>query len=146
MIYQTKEMLKRLLPFTSPSALVPNSRRFCIEPKTKRGSRKIHEHFEKSGQITNLELFPTDSKRVTRKQNQQIHVANEQTAQQIANLISRFHKKDVPFVELSPGPCILSKALLGQLDMETLVLIQMDKEFAPIQQVFLSAVNLNLSF
>lgn len=112
-----------------------NVRRFCIKPKTKRGSRKIHEHFEKSGQITNLNLFPADSKRVTRKKNQQIHVANEQAAQQIASLISRFHKKDVPFVELSPGPCILSKALLNQLDMETLVLIQMDNEFAPIQQV-----------
>lgn len=137
MIHHNEEMLKRLLPSSSSCALVPNFRKFCIEPKTKRGSRKIHDHFERSGQTTNLNLFPADSKRVTRKKNQPIHVANEQAAQQIAKLISRFYKKNVPFVELSPGPCILSKALLNQMDMETLVLIQMDKEFAPIQQVWL---------
>lgn len=116
-------------------------RRFCVEPKTKRGSRKILDHFEKSGQITNLNLFPADAKRITRKKNQQIHVANEQTAQQIANSVSRFYKKNVPFVELSPGPCILSKALLNQLDMEKLVLIQIEEQFAEIQKVFVSIFN-----
>lgn len=119
----------------SSSTLVSNFRQLCIEPKTKRGSRKILDQFKKSGQITILNLFPTDLKRVVVKKSQQIYVANEQAAQKITNLISRFYKKNVPFVELSPGPCILSKALLNQLDMQTLVLIQKDEAFAEIQKV-----------
>lgn len=96
--------------------------------------------------MTNLELFPADLKRVSRKKDQQIYVANEHTAHQIANLIKRFHRKNVPFVELSPGPCILSKALLDQLDMETLVLIQTNNEFATIQQVFNSNTSDSIEF
>lgn len=123
---------------TSPSSvLISNCRSMSVKPKTKRGSRKIRDYFEKSGQITNLDLFPTDLKRVTHKKFQQIYVANKQAGQEIANTISRFYAKNVPFVELSPGPCILSKALLNQLDMQKLLLIQTDGEFLDIQQVFI---------
>lgn len=125
-------------PLTSPSSsvLVSKIRQLCAEPVTKRGSRKILDHFQNSGQITNLNLFPSNLKRVTRKKIQQIYVANEQAAEEIAKLIGQFHRKNVPFVELSPGPCILSKALLNQLDMKRLVLIQKGDEFADIQQVY----------
>lgn len=115
---------------------VSQLRQFCIEPKIKRGSRKILDHFKKSGQQKSLDLFPANLKRVTTK-SQQIYVANEQAAQKIANLISRFYKKNVPFIELSPGPCILSKALLNELDMKTLVFMQRDEEFTDIQKVFI---------
>lgn len=128
--------LNRLLP-SSSSFLISNCRQLCGKPKTKRGSRKILDYFKTSGQITNLNLFPTDLRRVTRKKHQQIYVANEQAGQEIAHSISRFYEKNVPFVELSPGPCILSKALLNQFDIQTLVLIERDGEFANTQQVFI---------
>lgn len=120
---------------TLSSVHISNCRWLCVKPKTNRGSRKILDHFENSGQITNLDLFPTDLKRVTSKKNQQIYVADKLAGEEIANSIGRFYVKNVPFVELSPGPCILSKALLRQLDVQTLVLIANDGEFADTQQV-----------
>lgn len=120
-----------------PVSLISNYRALCVQPKAKRGARKVVDHFTKTGQKTDLELFPTDLKRITKKKHPQIYIANEQTGQQIANLISRFYVKTMPFVELSPGPCILSKALLHQLDAQTLVLIETDGEFSDTHQVYL---------
>lgn len=119
------------------SVFISNCRLLCVQrkEKPKTNSRKILDHFEKSGQTANLDLFPTNLRRVTNKNHPQIYIANEQTGEQIANAVCQFYDKKVPFIELLPGPCILSKVLLNQLDMRTLVLIEGDGEFTDIQKV-----------
>lgn len=119
----------------SSSMFMANCRSLCTAPKTRRGSHKIRNHFVKSGQLSNLNLFPEDLQRITSKKQSQIYVASKGASDQIANLIGQFHEKTVPFVELLPGPCILSEALLKQLDMSTLLLVEKDKQFVDIQQV-----------
>lgn len=98
-------------------------------------SRKIFDHFLKNEQTPNLDLFPNDLKRVTTKKVPQTYIAEEEIAQKIAVLVSRFQLKDVPLFEINPGPCILSKALLKTLNPKKFGLIEQNEEFLDIQMV-----------
>lgn len=125
--------LNRIYP-TNSFLVTSNTRHSSVRPKDK-CSRKIFNHFSKNGQASNLNLFPSELKRVTAKKISQIYVANEGTGQQIARSISRFHVKKVPFFELNPGPCILSNALLNELNPKRFGLIEENEEFLDIQMV-----------
>lgn len=107
-----------------------------ISSKSKgNGSRRLLDHFNQIGQTSNLDLFPSELKRITSKQEIQVYIANDDAAQKVTNLISKFHNKNVPLFELNPGPCILSKTLLDQLNLEKLVLIEQNEDFKDIQTV-----------
>lgn len=64
-----------------------------------------------------------------------LYIANDAT--QIANAIKPFHKKDVPFFEVNPGPGILTKLLLT-FDCKDLLLFENDSHFIEQLQVKLS--------
>lgn len=98
-------------------------------------SQQIYKHFLKIEQTTNLDLFPCDIKKVTTKKNPSLYVADQQIADQIATSISRFRKKNVPFFEINPGPCILTTSLLNQLKPRKIGLIERNDEFTNVQQV-----------
>lgn len=107
-----------------------------LSGKSKGGcSRQIFNHFEKSGQVSNLDLFPSDLKRVAVGKFPHIYVANKEISEKIAQYITKFHHNDVPLFELNPGPCLLSSALLSHLNPKTLILVEKSEEFLSIQHV-----------
>ncbi|XP_055321600.1 dimethyladenosine transferase 2, mitochondrial [Sitodiplosis mosellana] len=95
---------------------------------------KIYNHFSNNGQLSNLDLFPSDLKRITSKKDIDLYVADDDAANVIAKAIARFRMPNVPFFEVNPGPCILAKALLRHLEPKKLGLIEKNKEFIHIQQ------------
>lgn len=98
-------------------------------------SRKIRKYFAENGQASNLGLFPNDFKRLNARKSLGIYVADAKTANEIASKISRFQRKNVPFFEINPGPCILTKALISQLELKILGLTEKNELFADIQLV-----------
>lgn len=98
-------------------------------------SQKIVNHFSKIGQTSNLDLFPNDLKKVSPKRDQTWYVADEKAGEIIAKAISPFYRENVPFFEINPGPCILTKALLRHLNPSILGLVESKEEFSHVQQV-----------
>lgn len=96
-------------------------------------SKRIHEHFSKNGQLSNLDLFPSDLKQVRSKKHIDLYVADNEAAEVIAKTIARFRVENVPFFEINPGPCILTNALLRHVNPKKLGLIEKNKEFTHIQ-------------
>lgn len=106
---------------------------FC--DKRRNCSRNIYNHFLKNGQVDVLDLFPKELKRATTKKEAELYIADPNVANQIANAISQHHLKEVPFFEFNPGPCILTKALLQQLKLNKLGLIESREPFVGTQEV-----------
>lgn len=98
--------------------------------------QNILNHFLQNGQVENLKLFPSEWKRITSKKETELYVADQDAAKVIAKTISRFHVKNVPFFEINPGPCILSKALLHYINPKKLGLIEKNDNFAHFQKVW----------
>lgn len=110
-----------------------NVRLFC--DKSRDCSRRMYNHFLKNGQIDILQQFPREFKRVTTKRDPELYVADENAAKQITNAIARHRVKEVPFFEINPGPFVLTKALLHQLKLKKIGLIERNEAFANIQKV-----------
>lgn len=103
-------------------------------------SRKILNHFSNNGQLSNLDLFPSELKVVTSKKDKKIYVADKNAAEKIANTISRLRVTNVPFFEINPGPCILTQSLLHHINQEKLELIEENEEFMNIQEVWIFTI------
>lgn len=117
------------------SVPIRNSKRL-FSGRVKRGcSPKIYEHFLMNGQTSVLDSFPKGLKKITRKKDISFYVADQKMSDEIVSRIARFHNKDVPFFEINPGACILTKSLLSQLKPQKLVLIEGDEFFTQIQTV-----------
>lgn len=101
-----------------------------------RGGKSIQEHFVKNDGTSTLNLFPTNLKRITTKKNQTLYIADQNVAALIANKISQHRIQNVPFVEIDPGPCILTQELIRQMDLKEIRLIHNNEEFLHIQKVF----------
>lgn len=100
-----------------------------------KGSRKIVKYFSENGQTQNLGLFPNDFKKLNARKDLGIYVADAEAANKIASSICRFQKKDVPFFEINPGPCILTRALISQLEFKMLGLTEKNELFSDVQLV-----------
>lgn len=98
-------------------------------------SRRIYNHFLKNDQVDILHQFPKELKRVTTKRDPELYVANQNAAKQITHAIARHHVKEVPFFEMNPGPCVLTKVLLQQLKLNKIGLIERNETFANVQKV-----------
>lgn len=100
------------------------------------GSRQILKYFNKNDNTANLNAFPVNYRKViTKKKPNAFYLANKTTANQIVDVISRYHNKNLPFFEVNPGACILTKSLLERLKPEKLYLIERCKDFSEIQTV-----------
>lgn len=105
-------------------------------------SKKISKFFQEIGELSNLDVFPSELKRVSKKKvhssEDGLYVASNNAAVTIAKAIKPHYLETVPFFEINPGPCILSKALLKHLKPTTLTLVHSENShtFAPIQQVW----------
>lgn len=115
--------------------LTRNSIRHFSEKVKANCSQKIYKHFLKIGQTSNLELFPSELKRVTSKKNPSLYIADQNIADKIASEISRYRNDDVPLFEINSGPCILTRSLLSQLNPSKFGLIERNDEFSEIQRV-----------
>lgn len=100
------------------------------------GSRHILDYFNKTDNTANLNAFPVNYRKVITKKNPNaFYLANENTANQIVDVISRYYNKNLPFFEVNPGACILTKSLLERLKPEKLYLIERCNDFNEIQTV-----------
>lgn len=117
-----------------------------LATKADKCSSNILKHFSKSNQISNLDLFPSELKRATSKKDTRTYVADNNAAEVIAKALSRLRVNDVPFFEINPGPCILTKALLSHLKPKKLGLIERNPEFLHFQQVCNSLYMMNFIY
>lgn len=97
-------------------------------------SRQILKHFSNNGQLSNLDLFPSELK-VSTSKDKKIYVADKYAAEKIANTILRLRVTNVPFFEINPGPCFLTNSLLNHTNPGKLELIEENEEFMDIQKV-----------
>lgn len=93
-------------------------------------------------QRTNTDLgeFAQLNRRSSYK-NPQLYVANNDTAVQIITSLSKYHNKNVPFVELNPGPCVLTRQLVKQLPIKRLILVEEAQKFEDFHTVSGSSFN-----
>lgn len=111
-------------------------RLFSANSKKNRFHSKILKHFKVNDQESILEQFPNElTDKISRKEPKSIYVANEKTANLIANTISKYRKENVPFFECNPGPGILTANLLQHLEPKQLRLIERCTAFISIQEV-----------
>ncbi|XP_031617857.1 dimethyladenosine transferase 2, mitochondrial [Contarinia nasturtii] len=98
-------------------------------------SKQILKHFTSTGQQSNLKLFPREM-RTSCSKSKFLYVASDETAQIIAKAIQPHYITNVPFFEVDPGPCILTRAFLQHLRPTTLALINRYKaeKFKTIQE------------
>lgn len=121
--------------FRNVSVVLKHCKRF-LSTRTKTNAN-IFEHFASIGQTENLDLFPKHCKRTTSKQNAVVHFADEIVADVVAKAIARFRIDRLPFIEINPGPCILTKSLLAHVNPAELILLENNEAFYPAQEVSL---------
>lgn len=98
--------------------------------------QKITKHFKSNDENEILSKFPSHFHKISHKNKPNaVYVANQKAAQTIVDSIRRFHKANVPFFEVNPGPCILTECLLSELLKIELYLIESNSEFDTIQKV-----------
>lgn len=103
--------------------------------KNVKGSKKILNYFTKNDQESALKLFPTCLKRITSKKNQILYIADQNAANAIADKIAHYRIKDVPFIEVNPGPYILTHELVCKMNLKEICLIQKKEDFLYSQEV-----------
>lgn len=98
--------------------------------------QKITKHFKSNDENENLSKFPSYFYKISHKKRPTaVYVADQKAAQIIVDSIRRFHKPNVPFFEVNPGPCILSECLLSQLNPIQLYLLESNSDFDAVQKV-----------
>lgn len=98
--------------------------------------QKITKHFQNNDENETLSKFPSHFQKISyKKKPSAVYVANQKAAKTIVDSIRRFHKTNVPFFEVNPGPCILSECFLSELQPIQLYLIESNSDFYKIQEV-----------
>lgn len=99
-------------------------------------NQKIKKHFKSTDENETLSKFPSHFQKIShKKEPSAVYVADRKAAVTIVDSIRRFHKTNVPFFEVNPGPCILSECLLSELQQIQLYLIETNGDFNTIQEV-----------
>lgn len=87
-------------------------------------------------QQTNVDLGEFSKlNRRSSHQNPRLNVANTDTAVQIVNTLTKYHKDSVPFIEINPGPCVLTQQIIQRLPIKRLVLVEDSSKFEDFQTV-----------
>lgn len=99
--------------------------------------QKITKHFQNNDDKNEiLSKFPSHLQKISHeKKPSAVYVADRKAAKTIVDSIRRFHKTNVPFFEVNPGPCILSECILSELQQIQLYLIESNSYFNTIQEV-----------
>lgn len=90
-------------------------------------SKKVKKHFERSNTIDVLHLFPINVTNST-KRAKEVYIANEEAAQNIFKCLQSRRNQSVPFVEINPGPGLLTKHFL-EFDKSELILYEANSHF-----------------
>lgn len=126
---------KQLIPNKAciNARLVSTLPHITTQPKGK--PQKIFEHFQQSNTLNLLNEFPKEVKRVmTNKLPDGIYIANEDAAEEIFNILRSRRKPGVPFIEINPGPGLLTKRML-KVEPSKIKLCESNPYFEPILQV-----------
>lgn len=98
--------------------------------------QKITKHFKSNDENEIFSKFPSHFHKISHKKKPNaVYVADQKAAKTIVDSIRRFHKTNVPFFEVNPGPCILTECLLSELLQIQLYLIESNSDFNTIQEV-----------